>query len=269
VTMAWFQNDTAGLVGNAVDGTRVANMVSFRPLMAIPLTADRSWVLANRLVVSGLDVPVDDRVGKLAGFHPEDLGAGPHLNPGFDRIKNFFSGRTKGFGDTIFFSMLSPNKGDSGTIWGVGPTFIFPTASEDVTGSGKYQAGPSAVLAHLGEKWTVGALAQQWWSFAGDDDRADTSHMNTQIFLQYKLPHLWQIGMTPNINVNWKAKGGEKLSLPIGIGINKVTLLFDKLPVRYGIEGQYYLIKPDTVGPEWNVRLTAIFTLPNPFMPLK
>jgi hypothetical protein len=71
------------------------------------------------------------------------------------------------------------------------------------------------------------------------------------------------------INVYWKAKGGEKLSLPIGIGINKVTLLFDKLPVRYGIEGQYYLIKPDTVGPEWNVRLTAIFTLPNPFMPLK
>ena len=48
-----------------------------------------------------------------------------------------------------------------------------------------------------------------------------------------------------------------------------MTLLFGKLPARFGIEGQYFLVKPDTVGAEWNIRLTAIFALPNPFMPLK
>ena len=105
--------------------------------------------------------------------------------------------------------------------------------------------------------------------FAGEDDRKNTSHMDTQVFIQYKLPNLWQVGMTPNINVNWKAKGSDKLSLPIGFGINKMTLLFGKLPARFGIEGQYFLVKPDTVGAEWNIRLIAVFALPNPFMPLK
>ena len=49
--------------------------------------------------------------------------------------------RTTGFGDMILLEMLSP--ADSGKwILGAGPTFIFPTATSDFTGQGKWQAGP-------------------------------------------------------------------------------------------------------------------------------
>jgi hypothetical protein len=32
---------------------------------------------------------------------------------------------------------------------GVGPTFIFPTASSDYTGQGKYQVGPSTIVGYF------------------------------------------------------------------------------------------------------------------------
>ena len=56
--------------------------------------------------------------------------------------------RTTGFGDIILLELLSP--ADSGKwILGAGPTFIFPTATSDFTGQGKWQAGPAAVVGYL------------------------------------------------------------------------------------------------------------------------
>lgn len=48
---------------------------------------------------------------------------------------------------------------------------------------------------HLGKEWVVGVLAQQWWSYAGDDDRPDTSQLNAQYFIQRLLQT--QRGLTP------------------------------------------------------------------------
>jgi hypothetical protein len=37
-------------------------------------------------------------------------------------------------------------------LWGIGPTFIFPTASKDELGQEKWQAGPSAVGIWIGKE---------------------------------------------------------------------------------------------------------------------
>jgi hypothetical protein len=262
VTLAWFQNDTFLLQGDLVDGTKTLNSFTFEPLMSVPINKDKTWLLANRLVLPVLSVPLKKEVGNLFGASPRSIIADPELrNTLLDPW-----GRTNGVGDLVFFSLLTPNKGDSGILWGVGPTFIFPSASEDVTGQGKWQAGPALMGAYLGKRWVLGLLAQQWWSFAGDDNRANTNQMDIQYFIQYKLPKMWQIGMTPNITVNWKAKHGQKLSFPIGLGVNKMTILFGKLPVRFGIEGQYFAVRPDAASSKWNLRATMIIGLPNPFL---
>ena len=80
------------------------------------------WNLVNRLVIQAFSSPVDD-----------DLNS---TDP--------FGDRTNGLGDTIFFSLFAPDR-DDGFIWGVGPTFILPTATEDVLGQEKWQAGPAAL----------------------------------------------------------------------------------------------------------------------------
>src|SRR5450432_1271152 len=52
-----------------------------------------------------------------------------------------------GLGDTVqsfFFSPKAPTSG--GWIWGVGPVFLWPTATNDLLGSGKWGAGPTGLI---------------------------------------------------------------------------------------------------------------------------
>jgi hypothetical protein len=46
-------------------------------------------------------------------------------------------------------------------LWGVGPTFVFPTASDDALGQGKCQVGPAAVGLYLGKQWIFGERRRQ------------------------------------------------------------------------------------------------------------
>ncbi len=255
--LLWLQNDTFLLEGDATAKTRVFNSLSFRPLISVPIGEffGRKWLLANRPVIQFNSVPVDDDVGKLFGVNAGEIFSDDDLRS----VARKPFGRTTGFGDFVFFSLLAPDGGDEGIIWGVGPTFIFPTASKDVLGQGKYQAGPAALIAYMGKKWNLGLLPQQWWSFAGDDDRKSTSQMDIQYFIQYKLRNFWQIGMAPNIRINWKT---DDVTFPIGFGANKLVF-FGPLPVRIAFEAQYYVTRPDALGSDWNFRVAIIPAIPN------
>ena len=71
-----------------------------------------------------------------------------------------------GLGDInpqFYFSPAKPG----GLIWGVGPTFTFPTATDPMLGTGKYSAGPAVVALTIQGHWVMGALANQQWSYAG------------------------------------------------------------------------------------------------------
>ena len=167
-----------------------------------------------------------------------------------------------GLGDITFFSLLSPAQEQAGLIWGVGPSFIFPTATRDALGQEKWQAGPAAVALHLGKQWIFGVLAQHWWSMAGADDRPNTNQSNVQYFLFRLLPDQWQIGMAPNLTVDWKADEGNEVTFPIGLGAGKLVKL-GKLPVKLTFEVDYAVVHPDDVGQRWSFRLQMIPVLPS------
>jgi len=179
-------------------------------------------------------------------------------SPTFSRRDGF--GSTGGFGDIAVVSLLSPAK-NTKYIWGVGPSFIFPTASPDAVGQGKYQVGPAAVGLVMTKKWVVGALAQQWWSYAGDSDRPNVSQANIQYFIQRLLLNRWQVGMAPNILIDWNAKPGNQVTWPIGLGCAK-TVKLGKLPVKFSVEGQYMLIHPDDFGQRFNLRVQVTPVIP-------
>jgi hypothetical protein len=251
------QNDLTRIESDILGSDQWFN--SFKIMPVLPTRLTENWNLINRPILQIVSTPLDASVGKLFGAGPGDVTA----NPGLASVAQDPIGRTTGFGDMIFFSMISPKKASEGFVWGVGPTFIFPTANRDVLGQGKWQIGPSALGVHLGKKWNIGALVQQWWSYAGDEDRADTSQMDIQYFANYKWDPLTLVGMTPNIRINWEADEGEKVSFPIGLGIIK-TAKIGKLPLRYGIEFQYYVIKPDAAGPQFNLKMFVIPVVKGP-----
>ena len=67
--------------------------------------------------------------------------------------------RVSGFGDIQLGGVLAPQR-RSGFVWGIGPTFVFPSASDDALGQGKWQAGPAALAGYVGRSWTGYALAE-------------------------------------------------------------------------------------------------------------
>ena len=269
ISDAWLlitQNDFTLLEGDATDDTEVFNSFKFQPVISAPVL-DGDWNFVVRPVLQFNSVPLDEDVDQLFGVSPNDIVA----NPSLSEIASSPFGRTTGLGDTVLLTLLGPNT-DDGWIYAGGVTQIFPTASEDVLGQGKWQIGPAALVARLGanhgefdiDSFNIGALAQQWWSYAGDDDRDGTNQADIQYFLNWKANPTTLIGMTPNIAINWDANGGfdEKVALPVGLGVIDMFRI-GKLPVRWGIEGQYYLTGPDELRREANLKIFVAPIIPN------
>jgi hypothetical protein len=57
-----------------------------------------------------------------------------------------------------FTAFLSPKRPTKGIIWGAGPIFVFPTATDEKLGSEKWSAGPSAVALTIQGQWLYAAL---------------------------------------------------------------------------------------------------------------
>mgnify|MGYP001828455997 CR=1 FL=1 len=260
------QNDYTLLGGKAVDGYEVQNVTKFQPVLSAPLF-DNSWNLVVRPVFQLTSAPFDKDVGDLVGVSPDGIVAS-------DRLRNIAGdpfGRTTGLGDTVLLTLVGPNS-NSGWIYAGGITQIFPTASEDVLGQQKWQAGPAALLVRLGddyggfgiEHFNLGLLGQQWWSYAGDGDRSNTNQADVQYFINYKQNETRLIGMTPNISINWDAGGGldDKIAFPVGLGtIDMVSV--GGLPIRWGVEAQYYLTGPEALKREFNFRFFIAPIIPN------
>jgi hypothetical protein len=151
--------------------------------------------------------------------------------------------RTTGFGDTILDLVLSPR----GTPWrlALGPTFVFPTASLDQTGQGKWQIGPAGVLGYHTEAWLAGLIGQQWFSYAGDADRKDVSELHLQYIAYWFFGDGWSIGTDPILKVNWNADPGQQVTFPLGPSIGKVIKLGDVLPVKLELDLFYAPVHPD------------------------
>ena len=170
------------------------------------------------------------------------------------------SDRKTTFGDMILAQVLSP-AGTEPWIFGVGPTWIFPTAGSDFTGQGKWQIGPAVGGGYITDKFMIAALVQQWWSFAGDADRKDTNQMNILPLIYRFFGEGWSVGYSGNILADWKARSGERWTVPLGLSVAKVVMIGGKLPVQIQIGGQYFVERP-TGGPEWNVQLQITPVIP-------
>ena len=163
-----------------------------------------------------------------------------------------------GMGDinpTLFFS---PAKGSS-FIWGAGPTFTFPTATDRLLGAGKYSLGPAAVALTMQGPWVVGALINQQWSVAGWGHK-DVNAMLIQPFINYNLPHGWYLTSSPIMTGDWTARASDQWTVPVGGGAGKLFRL-GKLPINTQLAGYYNADRPKDAS-QWQLRFQIQFLFP-------
>jgi hypothetical protein len=151
---------------------RMIYILNVQPV--IPINITENWNLITRVIM-----PIINQ---------------PSLFPGMDSAT--------GLGDINPTFFLSPAK-PGGLIWGFGPTFTLPTATDELLGSEKWSMGPAAVALTIQGPWVYGALKNNQWSFAGNNKRDKVNQMILQPFVNYNLPGGWYLTSSPVLTANW------------------------------------------------------------------
>ena len=161
-----------------------------------------------------------------------------------------------GLGDIAQTFFLSPANPGS-LIWGAGPVFLYPSASDDLLGTKKWGVGPSVVLLKQDKGWTFWTLANHIESFAGDGARGYVSLTYINPGISYRTKSLTTFLLQTESTYDWKA---DQWTVPINAGVTQL-LKFGKLPVSIGLQVRIYSEKPDG-APDWGLRLvvTPVFT---------
>jgi hypothetical protein len=176
-----------------------------------------------------------------------------------------------GFGDmspTFFLSPAHPGK----LIWGAGPAWVFPTATSSILGQGKVSIGPSVVVLVQPDHWSLGALVNNVWSFAGSGGRPEVNQMTLQYFVTYNLKKGWNVSSSPIISANWDKKallnaanGGDTTSggrwtVPVGGGVGRITRLGPQ-PVNMAVNFYGNAVHPSGAS-SWGMRFQIALLYP-------
>jgi len=205
-----------------LEGDRTSNTLNIQPVY--PVLFESNAVLINRAIV-----PIQS-------------------SPDYSQT----SGSITGIGDINYTVWYAPPPKSSLT-WGIGIVSIWPTASDDILGSGKLSVGPSLVLVNMTKKLMLAAIISNWLSVAGQSERADVNKFYFQYIISYFLPNKWYLISAPINTANWEAEDGEKWTIPLGGGFGKMFKI-GNLPVDLHTQAFYYASKP-TGGPDWELRV--------------
>jgi len=169
------------------------------------------------------------------------------------------TGSQWGLGDINMSVFLTPARPGS-VVYAGGLATGLPTATDDVLGTKKLSIGPSFLVMVQPGPWTIGALVQNTWSVAGDDARADVNLLFSQIFITRNLQDGWYVNTAPIITANWEAASGDQWTVPLGLGVGKLTR-FGSTPVNIQVGAYNYVVSPDG-GPEWQFRAQVVLLFP-------
>lgn len=215
--------------GFGPDG-RIQNVLNIQPV--IPVSVSQNWNLITRIITPII-------------FQPT--------------VSQPFNQGAYGFGDLNPSFFLSPAKAGR-IIWGAGPALVLPTATNPVLGQGKWSMGPSFVALTQPGKWTIGALVNNVWSFAGQSRRPDVNQMLFNWFVNYNLPKGWYVGTLPIVTANWNAPSGSRWVVPIGSSVGRIMKLgFQPVNIQIGFYGN--AVHPPGAS-SWNMRAQIAFLFP-------
>jgi hypothetical protein len=152
-----------------------------------------------------------------------------------------------GFGDTQLFDLFVipwPNSRETGFRWGIGPYFVFPTASWHGAGQGAWQLGPAWAFAYHGlPHLVISALFQQATSFAyTSSKRSPVSSLTFQPLITYELPNDWYLASN-EATWTWNFRHNTSTSIPFSAGVGKIFRLSDAAAIKAQFSGEWMLYR--------------------------
>ncbi|HKO34817.1 MAG TPA: neuromedin U [Candidatus Limnocylindria bacterium] len=230
------QNPVADLVSipfqfnfNSGGGLGDGTLYNLNIQPVIPITLNEDWKLIARAIVPYISSPAPD------------------------------GGQEGGFGDIqlqSYFTQAHSGK----VIWGIGPLFSFPAATNPLVRTGSWAAGPAAVVLTMPGHWVIGGLVNQLWTYADNGGEPEVNQFVVQPFINYNFGVGWALSTGPLITANWNAPSGQEWTVPIGLGITKTTV-FNRRPMNIGLQYYHNVVHPDG-GPSDQVRIILALLYP-------
>ena len=209
--------------------------LQFQPVLPLSLTDD--WNLITRPVF-------------------QVMNSTPYVN------KSGNLHRVTGFGDTILATILSPSPKVAGPwLFGAGPSFIFPTASNSRLGQNKWQIGPAGVFRLRRRQMARRSVSPAVVFLRGPRAADYQPDEYAQYFFVYLPGHGWGLGTSPNMLINWYASDSNKVTFPLGLNVSKVVWV-GPLPVKFLVQGQYMPVHPEVAGQKWNLQFAITPVIP-------
>jgi hypothetical protein len=249
--------------GWAADGSPSAPKQSLQAA-----AADPTWPLIQAAL--DYDFAVSNRGGNGSAyrllFQPviplppfEGFPIGQIIRPSLPLIESPGPDRVTGLGDLTIFDVFLPRRFSWGAL-GAGPVFVFPTATDDRLGQGKWQLGPAAALIYQAIPHVqIGAILQNPISFAGDADRSSVNQLLVQPIAQYNFPDGWYVSMGDlSWTFDWK-QGGEA-TIPLAFQAGRVFPLFGQ-QWNLAVE-PFYTVVHSGPSPRWGFRFGFSLLLP-------
>jgi hypothetical protein len=172
-----------------------------------------------------------------------------------------------GFGDTQLFDLFIvpwPNSRETDFRWGIGPYFVFPTASWHGAGQGAWQLGPAWAFAyrrvpHL----VISALFQQATSFAyTSSKRSPVSSLTIQPLITYELPDDWYLASN-EATATWNFRHNTSTSIPFSAGVGKIFRFSDEAALKTQLSGEWMLYRQfDPQEEQFTLKFEVTLLLP-------
>jgi hypothetical protein len=164
-----------------------------------------------------------------------------------------------GLGDTTQSFFFSPKETKNGIVWAIGPALLWPTGSAGL-GSGKWGAGPTALILRQEGGWTYGMLVNHIWSYAdaGDHHRPEVSATFLQPFLSWTSAKHTTFGVNTESSYDWTT---GVWTAPINLTVAQLYQ-FGGHPVQLTAGARAYAASADQ-GPGWGLRFTTTVLFPN------
>ena len=210
-------------------GNNTQYILDIKPVIPFSLTS--SWNLITRTII-----PV---------YHQPDQSGNGYIN---------------GVGDinpTFFLTPAAPGK----VLWGAGPVFMLPTATNNQLGQGKYSVGPSVVILVMPGNWVTGFLANNLWSVGGESDKPSVNQMSFQYFINYNFSHGWFVSASPTITADWMQDNSNRWTVPFGLGFGRVFYIGSQ-SVSASVQAYDNVVTPKQGGPSWQLELNISLLFP-------
>jgi len=146
---------------------------------------------------------------------------------------------------------------ENGFISMVGIANAMPTSDDQSARRGQWLIGPELALGQITKWGLYGFRAKHLTNIDGTGEQEvdyDTNETTLELFFAYALGNGWQIESNPVILYDWEAVSDNEWNVPVGLGVSK-TMMLGKMPMKFGLELQKFVVSTDRFGPDWQIML--------------